>query len=249
MNPMNKNAATTILVVFFTLVPLVSFSDSGPEARILSVHQDGQDVVIQLGIGLTMAYACSHEQHYTCSLERVRGEQVHAVFENQAFSPNAAMDSQSECYGFLEPLYCEDHPEFCADCNGDGSKECMNNSMLPDAGDFCYEEFIFQIVDECVDPGPAIYFFIDNDYMFGLMDTDYIEVENSGDVCLDAGTDVDTDTDLDGDADGDSDLDADIDTTLDGGSTNEEAGEDGCGVVAFEPCNLSLWALFLLLLV
>jgi hypothetical protein len=87
-----------------------------------------------------------------------------------------------------DPWHCVDVPEDCEDCNEDGIAECYGS---------CQNWYFLSIVDDCAPPGWNIYDLIayegawdkswEEDTDPETWDAIGIEVENTGDSCLDHG--------------------------------------------------------------
>jgi len=92
------------------------------------------DSLVHDGLGLVR-----EDEHQTVELLH------HAVLhEEQAEAIEPA------CHGTPDPTdeQCDEWPEFCNDCDGDGFQECYGS---------CDARYYFSVIDECVPPGRATY--------------------------------------------------------------------------------------------
>jgi len=194
-------------------------ADTGIERAVFeSLRQQGQDVEIILDL---------HDGSIGKQLQIIRAEACgdKVVVSHRRFEDSELYDQGRFCDGTVVPGGCEAGVE-CLDCDEDGVDECQ--------GPWCVREARVDLVDSCASPGRNKYWLVlPGDRIY---DSEYLEVTDSGDACLDAwraehpaicepdadavygdvdiDIDVDTDLDADSDADGDMDTDSDTDTGL-----------------------------------
>jgi hypothetical protein len=198
------------------------------------VEQDGQDVVVTIAIfaeaseeplcevestpGIDSAYTLTRVYPYDGGVDEV-------LFEDVVFSADDAEGSEI-CHscGWMPPDACAEEPDICVDCDGDTEPECPG---------FCAEAYIFEYTDECVPPSteivdPASVWYAIAEAELGELGWNGLNVEDTGDECLDSDTDVDSDSDSDMDSDMDSD--GDCDNFIEDDEPSDEVGGDSCSV-------------------
>jgi hypothetical protein len=187
-----------------------------------SLLQEGEGVVVTLSLGDGGEPGMGDP----ISLKRESGGDEVDLFEDRPFGGDDVISSEPVCYGgVVDPDYCVETPENCADCDGDEVLECVTYDEDLGADGWCETFNLVAYTDECVPPGLATYTVWEP---FGSIseieyDSATIDVEDVGQEC-DQGSDGDADADADGDADGDADADGGADDDGGGG------GDGSCRV-------------------
>lgn len=116
-------------------------ADSCWGASLYDAYQDGEGVVLHFSLfsggdpGIADAF----------TLKR-NGKKL---FSNRVFSTDDADSSGTECWWYhVDEAYCAENPVECADCDDDGTAECL---------DTCKTAYHFTYEDTCVSPGEARY--------------------------------------------------------------------------------------------
>lgn len=198
------------------------------------LEQSGQDVVVTVAIFAEASADEMCEVEATPGIDSVYtlvrtypydGGEDEVVFEDRVFSADEA-DGTEICHscGWSPSETCDEEPDLCVDCDGDSVPECPG---------FCLPAYVFHVNDECVPPStelvdPASVFYEIYEEDLGHLGTNGLNVEDTGDECLDSDADVDSDGDADTDTDADSDADSDTDTDTD--MASDGSSGDSCSV-------------------
>lgn len=208
-----------LILVFLVFYPVAALADSGPDPLIFSLEQDDQDVAVRL-------YDSAQSlKDATCTLLRRNNYGEHVVIKDAVLTEEN-LDEDMRCYGSRgHAEHCEDYPDECIDCDGDGHDECATECR-----------HFMMIVDECVPAG-------NTRYIFRVMkehleeDEEIIKVRDAGVEC--SGSNADADGDFEDEAycgdDGDEDND-DIqrDDEDDEGVLPAKGDTANCSVGAFQ---------------
>lgn len=207
---MSRTIATVMIALAFTLAAGGVQADGGPYPYITGLVQSGQDVhLTYVVVGDDTSHGHDLERR------RRNSEHYIVVFEDRVFHAENAESSFTECWSGWsecpeeeeddtdpetdtdtgtdpetdtdtetdpetdtdtgEPLStCEQYPECCDDCDGDGTLECEGH---------CVTFYEHPVTDECVPPGDWIFY--GGVGAAGASNGHEIEVEDTGDICLD----------------------------------------------------------------
>jgi hypothetical protein len=196
-------------------------SNDGPSPTIHALLQEDEAVIVTL----SLANGGEPGMGDPISLRRESDDVEVDLFEDQAFGGGDVVYSEPVCYGgVVNPEWCVDNPDYCADCDGDDVLECVTYDEELGADGWCETFNHVEFTDDCVPAGMATYTVWEP---FGTIseieyDSRSIDVEDVGQEC-DSGGDADADSDAD--ADGDADADADGDSAVGDG------GDGSCSVV------------------
>ncbi len=219
MKRIHPHAEKILIFLIFSCLPGLSLADSGPDVKIFQAIQNDQDVTIRFGYEYT-----KYQYDYTLSLFRQQDDTNHVLFDEMNFPEAEAIREYS---GSCDMWYCESsdedfcekEPDKCMDCDDDDIPECCGG---------CVWYYIWTWLDVCVPPGDTDYILFKPSY--GREEL-RVEVQNTGDECLDGDGGTDTDTDADSDSDSDMDLNVDAgDDTDDDEKSEDESDSGGCSV-------------------
>jgi hypothetical protein len=181
--------AVVVASSFFLAAPMAR-SDFLPAPDIYSAMQTDQTVEVVVrtfGPGLQ-----SYWENDALSLLRHNCDGSEVIQDPKVFTDDDVAWTWDFCkYSAAvetDPWHCADFPDDCGDCDGDGIAECYGS---------CQNWFFLMIVDDCAPPGWNIYELLDyhgswdesweEDTDPGTWDATGIEVEDTGDSCLDHG--------------------------------------------------------------
>jgi hypothetical protein len=161
----------TILLVV-SPIALVAFVGSaaadGAPAQYPSIgafSQNGQDVEFRVGL-----HGLSDEEDM-CQIERRVDEQDWAPADLvEGCCPDTIEMDDPYCWEWEDEGDCYTYPDWCSDCDGDDYAECYGE---------CFAKWFYYLVDQCVPPGYVTY------RVVGENVDGSIEVEDTGDDCLD----------------------------------------------------------------
>lgn len=145
-----------------------------PWAEIFGLVQEDEKVIVTLGFHDPWGYPDIGFSEFDLVREGPDGEAT--VFSGREFDPDEGEVEEWDCLvGNDQPADCEETPDACEDCDGDGDVDCPEGE--------CAAFRYFRIEDACVPPGETTYVLALAESEYPWSTEESLAVEDAGQSC------------------------------------------------------------------